>query len=236
MKLRRIHTFLILLLIGSTSVLAQEKQDSIYTDTTYVLSGIANYLDIERAKWITVGTQYDFQSNALGIEISNGYDERPLIHFEDFSEDLVFKLNGRMNFNKDYSYGVNFGWKYPRYLSLIAIEFLDYNYSERNFQYKGLNINAETWIKNTDFVVMLKLGCKNLNDNTNFGVDIGLRNVLVPYKLYCGISGGYYFDYFTYSGFMQGFIYKNIVSVNLDYNRIEKFDFINLGLRITLKR
>jgi hypothetical protein len=224
------------LIIGSFSVLAQEKQDSIEPDTSYVLSGIANYLDIERAKWITIGTQYDFLSTAFGIEISNGFDERPLIHFEDFHEDFVFKLNGKTNFDKDYSYGINVGWKYPRYLSLIAIEFLDYSYSERNFQYKDLNVYAETWIKNTDFVVMLKLGCKNLNENTNFGADVGLRNVLIPHSLYCGISGGYYLDYFTYAGFMQGFIYKNILSMNLDYNRIDNFDSINLGLRITLKR
>ena len=234
--MKRIDLILLLLIIGSTTILAQEKQDSIESDTSYVLSGIANYLDIDRAKWITIGTQYDFLSNAFGVEISNGFDERPLIHFEDFSEDFVFKLNCKTNFNRDFSYGVNVGWKYPRYLSLIAIEFLDYNYLERNFEYKDLNIYAETWLKNTDFVAMLKFGLKNLNNNTNFGADIGLKKVLIPYRLYCGISGGYYFDYYTYAGFLQGFIYKNIVSMNLDYNRIKKFDFINLGLRITLKR
>ena len=72
MKLRRIHTVLILFVISLQSVFAQEKQDSIESDTSYVLDGIANYLDIDRAKWITFGMQHDFLSSTFGIEISNG--------------------------------------------------------------------------------------------------------------------------------------------------------------------
>lgn len=224
------------IIFGLTIIHAQENQDSIISDSSYMLSGVANYLDIDRAKWITIGTQYDFFSSILGFEISNGYDERPLIHFEDFSEDFVFKLQGNTDFNKDYSYGINFGWKYPRYLSLIAIEYLDQDYSKRNFKFQDINVSGETWIKNTDFVVMLKLAYHNLNTEHNFGADVGLKNVLIYRKLYCGISGGYYFDYFTYAGFLQGFIYKNIVGLKLDYKRIDKYDFLNLGVSITLKR
>lgn len=234
-KIKR-YILLTLLFVNSISILAQEEQNSIEADSSYVLSGIFNYLDIERAKWITIGTLYDFESNVVGLELSNGYDERPLIHFEDFFEDFVFKVKGKTNLEKDYSYGFNFGWKYPRYLSLIAIEYVEDNYYKRDFQHRDVNINAETWIKSSDLVASLKVGFKNLNNNTNFGADIGLNSILIPYKLYFGISGGYYFDYFTYGAFVRGFIYKKIVSVNFDYDRIEKYNFINVGLGLTFKR
>lgn len=238
MKCITIYILLIIiqLPIGTNMLYAQVDTDSVMTDSTQVINGIANYLDFYNTKWMTIGTQCDFLSSTFGLEISNGYDERPLIHFEDFTEDFVFKLQGNTDFNKDYSYGINLGWKYPRYLSLIALGFYEYDYSQRDFQYRDIYLTTETFIKNTDFVVMLKLAHQNLNDNKNLGADIGLSNVVVYRKLYAGISTGYYFDYFTYSGFLRGFLFKDIIGVQLDYKRIDKYDFLNLGLSFTFKR
>lgn len=223
-------------LIGIDILYAQVQNDCIKADSTMILAGIANPLDIYNAKWITIGSQYDYFNSIFGLEISNGYDERPLIHFEDFSEDFVFKIQGNIDFNQDYSYGINVGWKYPRYLSLIALGFFDYDYSLSNFQFQNLNISAETYINNTDFVVKLELAYHDLNSNKNVGAELGLSNVFIYRKLYAGLSTGYYFDYFTYSGFIKIFVYKNTISSTLKYDRIYEYDFLKLGLSYTFKR
>jgi hypothetical protein len=235
---RKLYICLLVLqfLIGTDILYAQVQNDSIETDTTMILAGIANPLDYYNTKWITIGSQYDYFNSTFGLEISNGYDERPLIHFEDFSEDFVFKIQGNTDFNRDYSYGINIGWKYPRYLSLIAIGFSDYDYSLSNFQFQELNISAETNLKNTDFVVKLELAYHVLNNRENFGAELGLSNVFIYRRLYAGLSSGYYFDYFTYSGFIKSFVYKNTIGIALKYDRIDKYDFLQLGLSYTFTR
>ncbi len=191
-------------------------------------------IDFYNSKWLTVGTTYDFLNSTLGLKISNGYDEIPLIHFEDFTEDFVFKVQGTTNFNKDYSYGINLGYKNIRYLSLISIGYNENDYVSQDFQYRDLNLNAETYGKHT--ALMLKIAYQDLNNKQNFGADFGLRYTVLYGKLYCGISAGYYFDYSTYAGFIQGFVYKKLIGINLNYKRIDKFDFLNLGLSFTFER
>lgn len=215
---------------------AQEKPKIIKSDSSYLLSKTMYFQNLNNSKWITCGTQYDFNNHTMGIEISNGYNERPLIHFEDFSEDFIFKLNTKTNFNQNNSYRINLGWINRSFLPFVAIEILYYNYLKKEFKYQDININSEIIIKNSPYALLLKLAYKNLNNQSNIGADIGLRNYLIPQKLYWGISSGYYSNYFTYSGFIQGFIYKNRISINLHYNKIEEYEFINLGLNITLKR
>lgn len=214
----------------------QIQNDCLAIDSTQALSGIVNYLDIYETKWLTIGAKHDFVNSTFGLEISNGYNERPLIHFEDFSEGFVFKLQGQTDLDKDYSFGINAGWKNLRYISLIAIEFQNYDYQSKVFKLQKLNITAETYIKNTDIALKLKLAHQRLNLNDNIGAEIGLHYILIYQKLYAGVTAGSYFDYFTYSGFMKSFIYRKIIGMEVTYEKIEKYDFLNLGLTFTFKR
>jgi hypothetical protein len=113
-----------------------------------------NYYD---SKWNTIGIQYDFLNYTFGLVMSNGYDEMPLIHFEDFSEKFVYKVNVQTNFNKDYSFGFSFAWKRPIILlNLASIEYLQHDLSSKNVHYKNINISAKRYIK--DIEVIVKLG------------------------------------------------------------------------------
>ena len=227
---------LIHILIGLRISYGQIHNDKLVNDTVPVLTGVINYLDIYNTKWMTIGTHYEFYYSTIGLELSNGYDERPLIHFEDFSEDFVFKLTGNTDFQENYSYSINVGWKYPRYLSLIAIGFYDYNYLTSDFLFQDLNISGETYLKNTDITVKLKLAYHNLNSNNSAGIELGLSKIFIYRKLYAGLAAGYFFDYYSYSGFIKSFVYKDIIGIQLKYDKINTYDFLNLGMSFTFKR
>jgi hypothetical protein len=146
------------ILIGNQISYGQVSSDSLRTDSIDVITGVANYLDVYNTKWMTIGSQYDFLSSAFGLLISNGFDERPLIHFEDFSENLIFKIRGSTDFIKDYSIGTDFGWKYPiRHLAIISLGFDQYNYSRKEFYHHDFNVTAENFITKLDIALRLKI-------------------------------------------------------------------------------
>ena len=94
-------------------------------------------------KWLSAGVKYDVNNSLFGLTFSNGYDEMPLIHFEDFSDRVIYKVNVQTNFHKDYSFGANLGWKYPftpriRRLSLLSAGYQEYRYPSKDFFHRGL--------------------------------------------------------------------------------------------------
>lgn len=215
----------------------KENNDSCSTDTIDLQIVLTDYSDAYQTKWITVGSDYDFVNSAFGITISNGYNESPLMHFEDFQEDFMYKINGKTDFDKGYSYGANWAWKYPnRYLSLISIGFLQCNYPGKGFFYRDMNIAAKYYLRFMDTNLFLKAGHQTLNDSKNLGASLDLQKVLSYSRLYSGLSVGYYFDYFTYAAYLQGFVYKKIIGLRLDYERIDNYNFFNLGLSFTFNR
>jgi len=226
--------FPIILIVIQSFTLTQLSQgqvkDSISADTTNVLTGIYNYLDINSSKWLTIGTQYDFFNSAFGLVISNGFDERPLFHFEDISEDALFKILGSTDFVGSYSFGGNIALQYPtRSLSFISIGYSQFNYSQIQFLKRDIHISAMKYLKKIDAGLILNIGYKTLNDFKNFGADLGLQKVLIYRKLFSALSMGYYFDYFKYSTAIQGFVYRNNIGVRLDYERLEKYNFLTLA-------
>lgn len=198
---------------------------------------ILEHIDFYNTKWLTFGLSYDFANSFYGFLLSNGYDERPLIHFEDFSERFIFKIHGNTDFSKDYSIGTDLGLKYPmRYISVIGLGFSQTDYSQYNIFHREINASAETFTNKLDVAFKLKVAYQTLNDYENIGLDLGLRKVILYRRLYSSVSIGYYFDYFTYSVYLQGFLYKNKVGLRLNYERIAKYDFLTLGLNFTFDR
>jgi hypothetical protein len=169
----------------------------------------------------------------FGLTISNGYDEMPLIHFEDFSDKVIYKMNYQSNFVKDYSLGANVGWNYPnilhiRRLSLLSIGYQLYRNPSIDFHHQDFHVSAAMILKNTK--LSLETGYQIINDYNNWGASVVLQKPLVYERLLVGLSAGYYFDYFTYSLYFQGlFISKNL-SFRLAYDRIDTYNFLNIGL------
>jgi hypothetical protein len=180
-----------------------------------------------------LGTNYEAINSMFGLTFSNGYDHLWLIHFEDFPDRLIYKMNVHTNFYGDYSFGAHAGWQYPlRHISLITAGYQQYQYHSKSFFHRDIHISAATILKNSELT--LKAGYQTLNDYRNMGISAGLQKTVIPI-LSIGFSAGYYFDYLTFSAYSQGIINRNI-RFRLGYDRIDRYDFINLGLNFNWRR
>lgn len=189
-------------------------------------------------KWKTVGLHYNPFNSTFGLSFSNGYDEYPLIHFEDFSDHILYKVNTSTDFDSDYSFGIAVGWLRPfRWLSSTSVEYSQYNYSTRDiFDYKSANLSATFFLKSIRTSLIAKTGFSRLNSQNNAGASLGLekRHNIIP--AYIGFSTGYYSNYFTYSVYVQSFIIKHSIGLRLTYDRINKNDLFSIGLNVTLHK
>lgn len=184
-------------------------------------------------KRLSAGVKYDVVNSMFGLTFSNGYDERPLIHFEDFRHNFIGQINVQTDFHKDYSFGVNLDWTGLGFMGISA-GYSQYHYPSKDFFHRDDYISVWSVFFHTRFI--LNLGYQTLNDFNNWGASLGARKILLynhnSYAgLYAGLSAGYYFDYFTYSLYLQGkgYIHENI-SFRLAYDRIDNHDFFNIGL------
>ena len=226
-------------LFGISISNAQIQNESIDTDSTNIITGVAIPfpLDFCNTKWFTISSQYDLINTTFGLLISNGYDERPMIHFEDFTEYLMLKIHGTTDFQNDYSFGASVAYQYPiRYISLVSFDYKNFDYSSIDFLHQDFNIAALKGIRYINAGFRLGFGYQKLNDFQNIGVNTGLQKVLIYRRLFTDISCGYYGDYWTWSAKLQGFIYKDLISVGIKYDRIDTYDFLNLGLNFTFER
>ena len=186
--------------------------------------------------WISTGLQYDITNSTFGMVFSNGYDERPLIHFEEFPDDLTYKINAQSNFHKDYSFGASLAYPFHRLRIASSIGYEQYCYLSKDFFHRDVHLSATTYMKLIDTSLILKTGYQALNNANNWGVCIGLRKGLIYSKLYSGISVGYYFDYLSYSIYFQGLIINKNISYRLTYDKIDNYNFLNIGLNLLFNR
>lgn len=224
------------LLTQIQEIKAQEK-DSIAVDTNMELYGVINYLDINSPKWVNIGAQDDLINNVYGFSISNGFDERPLFHFEDMPEDLLFKILGNTDLGKSYSFAADLAFQYPiKRISMFSAGYRQLKYPQNKLFERDIYLSAMSYLNKIDLELILNIGYKDLNDSKNVGAELGIQKVLIYQKLYSKAVFGYYKDYWIYSGFIEGFIYRHTVGLKLSYNRIDTYDFLTLGFSLTLNR
>ena len=117
---------------------------------------------------------------------------------------------------------------------MASIEYFQKDFETIDFFHRDANVSAELYIRLiTQFRLITKLGFQQLNESKNFGTTIGLQKRID--KIYFGLQGGYYFDYFTYSIYAQGFLFKT-TSLRLVYDKIDNADFLNIGLHHSFYR
>jgi hypothetical protein len=121
-------------------------------------------------KWLTLGANHDVINSVFGITISNGYDEHPIVHFEDLTADFLYKISGQTNLEKDYTFGANIAWNYPnRYLNLISVEYTQRNISSVNLFYRDISLSAKRYLRVKNLSTKVKIGHQNLKDKNNLG-------------------------------------------------------------------
>ncbi|HRX93709.1 MAG TPA: hypothetical protein P5158_06325 [Chitinophagaceae bacterium] len=194
--------------------------------------------EYHKTKWLTIGANYDILNSLAGVNVSNGLDERLLIHFEDFPARWIYKLQGQTDFKTSYSFDANLSLKYPIHSLSRYVDDASIGYSQKKVIASGIFqrevdlsvLSTTPFIRNCG--LLLKIGHQELNNKSNFGLGIGLEKIFYP-KWYVGFLFSHYFNYVNYSVFLQSFIINKELSLRITYERISKYDFLNLGLHFT---
>jgi len=204
-------------------------------DTINVL---VNYIYVPR--YFSIGANYDVANSLFGISFSNGYNERPLIHFEDFGR-FVYKISVQSNFGNDYAFEGNFGvlyptgffdlWHWVRYVQKVSINYTHKNLSDNvDFRFNKISIKGYTYSRFLQSSLFLEPAFQSLNNENNFGVILGAQKGFGKPRFYSGLSVGYFSDYWIYSAYIRGRIGWSSFSYQLTYDRINNHDFFNVGL------
>jgi hypothetical protein len=214
--------------IGSSTIKKKVMVDS----SINIILKESNFYD---TKWVTIGAGYDIINSDYGLSISNGYDEQPLIHFEDFQEPWVFKISGTTDFKRDYSLDAKFGRVYfVRHFSMPTLEIKKVYDVSSHFVHTDVNLSTEIWFSRFPGTLLFKTGYQSLNGQDNLGAGIGWQNS--HWKPCYGIMLGYWMDYFTYRAYIQSFIYQQRIGLRAEYERIDNFDFLTFGIYLSFRR
>lgn len=217
--------FLLLMLLKSLVSFSQSEVDSTFSSMSY--SG----------KWLTIGGTYEFLESYPGLVLSNGFDEKPIIHFEDLTSKFLYKIAGQTDFQNDYSYSGNLSWNYPiRGIQSISFGYSKFDIKSIEFYHNDLGLTLNRYFAFLKSSVNAKFGYQELNREKNLGVEIGLQRSHYLAKVYYGLTAGYYSDYFTYKIYCQKFIFNRRISLRLVYQNIDSIDFLNLGLHYSFLR
>ena len=185
-------------------------------------------------RWLTFGTNYEFFNSVIGLQISNGVDEEPLIHFEDFQDNILIKVHGQYDLNTNYLYGAEIGASTLRYIGRTTLKYDVINFENSEIFLTDINLTSRIrYFRNTGLI--FRAGYQKYNNNENFGFGLGLeqkgRNV------YFGFNSIYYFDYFYHEAYLQFRIpTKNFISFRTVYKRIDNKNMISVGLNYSFVR
>jgi hypothetical protein len=188
------------------------------------------------SRWLTIGTNYDFYHTVYGFQISNGFDEEKLIHFEDFQDNFLIKILGQTDFKTNYSYGAEVGWAYLpiRYLARLSLGYSVRNFESTKLFLKDLNLSSGIGYFGNS-LILIQFGNQKLQGNNNVGLALGMEQKFK--SLYFGFLSGYYFDYFNHTAYFQiGHYNKGLFSFRTTYNRINNFNLLTLGVNYTFLR
>lgn len=179
---------------------------------------------------ISLGTNYDFVNHQIGFSLSNGYDEKPLIHFEDFKAKWAYKILASSNFQRDYGFSANLAYNLWGNPFFPTIEVIRQDYLVNNFKRVEANFSFGIGAQFLPLDLIFKPGVQSLNEDCNFGLAIGTDQIYLTKRAYSEFSFGYWGNYFSYKGVLHGVILEEQLSFRVLYERVNNFDFLRLGL------
>ena len=185
-------------------------------------------------RWLTFGANYDFFNSVIGLQISNGVDEEPLIHFEDFQDNILIKIHGQSDLGNNYSYGGEIGINFLRYIGRTTLKYDVLNFEDSQLFLNDFNLTSRIrYIRNTGLI--FRTGFQELNKQKNFGLGLGFEQV--AQNVYIGFNSRYYFDYFHHQAYLQfRALAKHFISFQTVYNRIDKKNMLSVGLNYSFVR
>ena len=191
----------------------------------------------DRGIWLSVGNFSDVTFAPYGISISNGQDEQNLLHFESFQEKVSLKLAVATDFMDNLSYETKFTYHNPlidNHLFNTSFEYVKKNYSELKFTEYNISTKVK-YLEPINSSLTAKIGVQNFNNQNSIGGALGLERSLNSYNLQYGLQSGYWNDYFTYEVYARKFIFKDLFSLIVNYERIDTFNFFVVGIHYLFK-
>ena len=194
-----------------------------------ILKGYSN-----DAHWLSFGGSFEAINSVFGIQVSNGSDEEPLIHFEDFQDDILIKVYGQTDFNRNYSYGAEIGVTATKNIGRTTLKYDVINYEQNKLFLKDFNLTSKL-TNFGNFGVIFRMGYEKFNERNRFGVGGGLQHIWNNF--YLCINSRYYFGYFHHEAYLQMTIpSNNMFSFKTVYSRIDDKIILSLGLNYTFLR
>jgi hypothetical protein len=167
----------------------------------------------DKIKYFTIAGNSDVLNSLNGITISNGIDEKPLLHFEDLNNNCLYKVCAQSDFMENYSIDLRLGWNLPsRRLHFITINLLSIDYIQKKIDdgllyHRNLNLTTEILVKPLPFIIITKGGVNEINTKNYYGGEIGIRKSWR--EIYLQTTFGFYSKFKTLSAVTECNIYKN---------------------------
>ena len=189
----------------------------------------------------TIGINYDIVNFLFGVSYRNFISRS-------HSFSYMYKISAQTNFNRDYTFAGSVGINHPfwshrqlEHISNLSLNYMHKNLSENiEFNFHNISITASAFSQLSRIEYFVEPAFQSLNDKNNFGLTVGLdrnfglRNYWVR-SVFVGFSAGYFSDYWTYSTRAHFHISRNF-GLRFIYNRIDNYDFFNVGLTYRFRR
>jgi len=208
------------------------KEFTISSDTTLLVD---MFYDLYNTRWFSFGTSYGTLNQVFGFQLSNAADEEPFIHFEEFQDNFIVKLNGQTDFKNNYSYSGELGFSLKRFVGRTTLKYDRINFKDPELFLTDFNLTSRIrYVHNTG--LLFRAGYQKLTDRENYGLGLGLEQVFQNF-FHFGINSRYYFDYFHHEVYSQLVIpSKNLLTFRTVYNRINRTDLLTIGLNYAFVR
>ena len=152
-----------------------------------------------------------------------------------------YGISTQTNFNRDYGFGGSIGLRNPirqRIGQEWRLDILSLNYQHKNLSenadliFHKVGINGSVFLRPIRADLFVEPAFQSLNGNDNFGLTVGLGRFFLRNSR-IDLSTGYFNDYWTYSIRAQH-LFNRRFALQMSYERIDRFDFLNVGVRYTI--
>lgn len=206
-----------------------------YTVTSDTFFAIEMYTyDYYNTRWLSFGTSLESFNSLLGFQISNGTDEEPLIHFEDFQDKLLLKIYGQTDLGKNFAYGAEVGLNRLRYIGRTTLNYNRWHLEDVGLYLTDINLTSRVrYLHNTGLV--FRAGYQERNGNRQFGIGAGIEPIFKNF--YLGVNSRYYFSYFHHEAYVQVILLpEHFLSLRATYNRIKQNNLLSIGINYAFVR
>ncbi|GAB5531571.1 MAG: hypothetical protein Roseis3KO_33480 [Roseivirga sp.] len=215
-----------------TYVLSSVQRILVTSDTTITIK--LDFIDFYNTRWLSLGSNYDPINKVFGLHLSNGVDELPIIHFEDFQDIFLIKANAQSDFDNNHSFGLELGVNYLRFAGRTTIQYNYINFKSSQLLLNGLNLTSQLrYIGSTGLI--FRTGYQHYDNKGRYGLGMGLIRSIG--KIHVGANSRYYFDYFHHEAYLMVRITKSrMFNLRVVYNRIDHHDLLTFGLNYAFIR